>query len=279
LILMSWLLKFSPGILIFVCIILISGCIDTQISDNISVSGNVSESGQTLFVYSGAGLKEPMMEIASVFEEKTGIAVTYTFGGSGTLISQMELSKSGDAFIPGGMPDYDAAMKKGLVGEPQYVAYHVPVIAVSKGNPNQIGSVEDLAQPGLKVILGDPASCAIGKKSDQILKEHGILQEVEENVVSRSPTINELVVAMNLGTVDATIITIDQVNPETMDVIHLPSADNVVLIIPVGITTFTTKADLAGQFTDFVASDEGKTIFKNHGFPTYPDPFYEEVTA
>lgn len=275
---MDWIKKISPVVAILVCIILITGCTDSQTPDNTSITSSVSDSGQTLFVYSGAGLKAPMLEIAEVFEAETGVEVTYTFAGSGALISQLELARTGDAVILGGTPDYETARKKGLVGEPQYVAYHVPVIAVVKGNPKQIESLEDFTQSGLKVILGDPASCAIGKTSDQLLEAYGILDEVEENVVSRAATINELVVAMNLGTADATIITMDQVNSETMDVIYLPVSDNAVLVIPIGVTTVTTQPELAARFADFVASDEGKSIFEAHGFPAYPDPLYGEIT-
>ena len=61
--------------------------------------------GEQLLVYSGAGLKAPMAEIASVFSEEYGVDVQLTYGGSGVLFSQMETTKLGDIFIPGGVPD------------------------------------------------------------------------------------------------------------------------------------------------------------------------------
>jgi molybdate transport system substrate-binding protein len=121
----------------------------TAAGDNITPAGTET----ALFVYSGAGLKKPMTAIGEAFTEKSGIDVEYTFAGSGTLITQMELSRKGDAFIPGGTPDYRIAQEKGLVGEAGYVAYHVPVIVVGKGNPHNITSVDDFARPGLKIAL------------------------------------------------------------------------------------------------------------------------------
>ena len=231
----------------------------------------------SLFVYSGAGLKKPMNEIGDAFTDKYGIGVEYTFAGSGTLMTQMELSRKGDAFIPGGTPDYRIAREKGLVGEPGYVAYHVPVIAVGKGNPHNITSVDDFARPGLKIALGGVNSTSIGGAGDKLFRAHGIRDAVEANVVLRAPTINEVVVAMNMGTADAALLTLDQINPEKMDTIDLPQGDNLALIVPIGATTFTTQPEAAQAFVDFVVSDEGKAIFAKHGFPTYPDPAYAGI--
>ena len=245
-----------------------------------SVTGeNATPTGAdtSLLVYSGAGLKKPMSEIGEVFTDKYGIGVEYTFAGSGTLMTQMELSRKGDAFIPGGTPDYRIAREKGLVGEPGYVAYHVPVIAVGKGNPHNITSVDDFARPGLKIALGGVNSTSIGGAGDKLFRAHGIRDAVEANVVLRAPTINEVVVAMNMGTADAALLTLDQINPEKMDTIDLAQEDNLALIVPIGATTFTAQPDAAQAFVEFVTSDEGKAIFAKHGFPTYPDPAYAGI--
>lgn len=231
----------------------------------------------SLLVYAGAGLKKPMTDIGETFTAKSGIGVDYTFAGSGTLITQMDLSRKGDAFIPGGTPDYRIAQDKELVGEPGYVAYHVPVIVVQKGNPQNITSVDDFTRAGLKLALGGADTTAIGRAGDKLFQKHGILDDVEKNVVLRAPTINEVVVAMNMGTADAALITLDQVNPKTMDTIDLPQEDGLTLIVPIGATAFTTQPDAARQFVEFVTSDEGKAIFAKHGFPTYPDPAYAGI--
>lgn len=251
---------------VFLCT---AGCITGQ-PDNTTTE-------TSLFVYSGAGLKKPMSEIGKAFTEKTGINVEYNFAGAGTLVSQMDLSRKGDVFISGGTPDYRVAQDKGLVGEPGYVAYHVPIIAFQKGNPKNITSIDDFARPGLKVALGGVESTAIGKAGDKLFEKHGIRDAVEKNVVLRAPTINEVVVAMEMGTADAALLTLDSINPETMDTLDLPQEDGLTLVVPVGVTTFTEQPDAARQFVEFVTSDEGKAFFAKHGFPTYPDPKYAGI--
>jgi molybdate transport system substrate-binding protein len=261
--------------------LLIAGCTTTQ--PDSTTAGTVtatpaSEASQgSLLVYSGAGLKAPMQEIGLVFKQKSGIDVQYTYGGSGTLISQMNLVKKGDIFVPGSTVEYAIAEKQGLVGASQLVAYHVPVIAVQKGNPKNIQTIQDFARPGLKIVLGDANATAIGKAGTKMFNKYNITDAVEKNVVTRTPTINELTVLMNTGQADASLLTLDQINKDTMDAVPVPVRDNVILIVPVGLTTFTENTQNAQKFADFVASDEGKAVFVKHGFPAYPDPEYTGI--
>jgi len=264
------------ALIILAALLWTAGC-TVQSPTTTDTNATPGASDVSLFVYSGAGLKKPMNEIGKAFTEKTGINVEYTFAGAGALVSQMELSRKGDVFVSGGTPDYRIARDKGLVGEPGYVAYHVPIIAFQKGNPKNITSVDDLARPGLKLALGGVESTAIGKAGDILFEKHGIRDAVEENVVLRAPTINEVVIAMEMGTADAALLTLDSINPETMDTIDLVQEDSLTLIVPIGPTTFTTQPDAAQAFVAFVTSDEGKAFFAKHGFPTYPDPKYAGI--
>ena len=232
----------------------------------------------SILVFAGAGLKAPLDEIGPAFTNKSGIPVQFNYGGGGTLVSQMNLTRKGDVFMPGSTAEWNTAKDQGLVNERSLVAYHVPVIVVKKGNPKNITTLADFAQPGLKVALGDVNATAIGKAGAKMFQKRNITAAVEKNVVTRNPTINELTVIMNTGQADAAILTLDQFNPETMDMITIPVTENVVLITPVGATTFTKNPDAAAKFVAFVASDEGKAFFAKHGFPIYPDPVYAGVT-
>lgn len=239
-----------------------------------SVSGE-----QVLHAYCGAGLSAPMKEIGNLFKDQYGITVDYTFGGSGTLLSQMQTTKSGDLFMSGGTTAYNAAKQKGLVGDGQSVSYHIPLLVMPKGNPANITSIADLANPGVKLGLGDSNATAIGKQADQLLKKNGIYDAAMKNVVVRTATVNELITYVNLGQVDAAIIMADLYDPETMDSIEIPIDENVITVSPIGICTFSEQKDLAQKFIDFVVSDQGKAIFKKHNFVTYPDPAYANITG
>jgi molybdate transport system substrate-binding protein len=266
-------------LLLLIGAIVIAGCTTPQPNSTPITTVTTPPHGTqgSILVYSGAGLKAPMEEIGHLFAQKHGIDVQYTYGGSGMLITQMNLTRKGDVFIPGSTVEYNTAKNQSLVGPYQLVAYHVPLIAVQKGNPKNITTLQDFARPGLKIALGDINATAVGKAGAKMFKKLNITDAVEKNVITRTPTINELVVIMNTGQADASLLTLDNVNPNTMDSITIPTSINEVLVVPVGVTTFTENQESARKFVDFVSSTEGKAVFAKHGFPMYPDAAYAGV--
>ncbi|CAD6493867.1 MAG: Bacterial extracellular solute-binding protein [Candidatus Argoarchaeum ethanivorans] len=242
-----------------------------------TLQGLVADKPSSLMVYSGAGMRKPMDEIGSLFEQKHGVSVNYNYGGSNTLLSQIELIKTGDAYMPGATMYIEKAREKGFVDYEQNIAYHVPVIAVPEGNPAGVTCLNDLTKPGVKVVLGDAKAAACGKIADKILEKNEIFDAVNANVIARSATVNELVVYTCMGTTDASIIwqaSLIGTEDET-DIIEIPTEQNIIKVIPVGALTFSENKDYAKVFVDFVSSDEGKAVFEKHGFTAYPNPKYE----
>lgn len=241
---------------------------------NLSVTGYAAE--DSLLVYCGAGLREPMEDIAELFEDEEDIQIQYTFGGSAQLLSQIELYQTGDIYMPGARSYIDSAIEKGFVDETENVVYHVPCIITSKGNPAGVESLEDLSNPGVKVVLGEPTGPAIGKNSKQMLEKLGLWDDVSENVIAYSGTVNELLVYISMEQADASIIWEDLYNPDTMEKVEIPREMNGIKVIPIGTLVFSENQENAEKFMNFVASDDGKAVFAEYGFATYPDPKYEE---
>ena len=267
---------------IMFCSAIALGCIEEAQEPAIATDGTsgelahpATEEPHSLLVYCGAGMRKPMDEIGSLFFEEYGILINYNYAGSHTLLSQMELMQRGDAYMPGATYYFDIAKEKGITDYEQRVAYHVPVIAVPKGNPAGITSLADLAKPGVTVILGDSKAAAIGKLGDKILEENGIYDTVANNTIARGATVNELVVYTSMKQADASIIWEDLVvNSEKMEIVEIPREQNIIKIIPIGTLMFSEQKDVATKFVDFVASPEGKAIFEKHGFTAYPDEKY-----
>jgi molybdate transport system substrate-binding protein len=84
---------------------------------------------------------------------------------------------------------------------------------------------------------------------------------------------NEVMMQISLGQADASVNWWDTVKTiDDIEVIEIPEEQNIISIIPIGVTTFTKKEDIARKFVDFCASDEGKGIFEKHGFTVYNTP-------
>ncbi|MDG6258022.1 MAG: molybdate ABC transporter substrate-binding protein [Methanomicrobiaceae archaeon] len=247
------------------------GCTESQPAETGTPE---AEAGGSLLVYCGAGMREPMDEIADLFEEQEGITIQYTYGGSAQLLSQIELYQTGDAYMPGATSYIDSAIAKGFVDKTEKVVYHVMAMVVPKGNPAGIQTLEDLTKPGVRVAIGEPTGPAVGQAAKKMLEKDGMWEAVEANCVVKSGTVNELLVYVSMNQADAAIIWEDLYNEEAMDLIDIPLEEGFVKVVPIGTLTFSENPENAEKFIRFVASDEGLAIFEKHGFTTYPDEKY-----
>ena len=224
---------------------------------------------ESLFVYCGAGLKKPMEKLAKIYKEQTGVSIEYTYAGSGQLIAQLEASGAGDVFIIGSEQVYKQAKEKGLVGDYELVAHHTPCMAVPKGNPAGIEKIEDMANEGVKVILGDKEANAIGKTAAKILKTNG-LEAINKNVVATPATVNEMVTALKAKECDVAIVTKDSVfGQEDIDIIEIAPDKNIDQIIPIGVAEVSEKKETANAFVQFISGEKGQEVFAEFGFAPY----------
>lgn len=114
-----------------------------------------SEAGnEPLLLYCAAGIKPPVLELAKRYESEYGVTVQPLYGGSGTLLSNIEASNQGDVFIAADQSYIDIADDKGLTAETLPLGYQRPVIAVSEGNPKEIAELEDLLRADVRVAVG-----------------------------------------------------------------------------------------------------------------------------
>ena len=76
-----------------------------------------SGSSDGLFLYCAAGMRLPVEQIVADYEEEYGVAVQLQYGGSNTLLSQIELAKTGDLYLAADDSYMELAREKGLTQE------------------------------------------------------------------------------------------------------------------------------------------------------------------
>ena len=223
----------------------------------------------TAFV--GSASKPAMEEAARAFEQETGIKVYLNFGGSGTMLSQMKLSRSGDLYIPGS-PDYMVmAEREGVIEleTVRIISYLIPAILVQHGNPKNIQSLSDLARPGIKVGIADPESVSIGAYAYEILEYNNLLPEVGRNIVTYAESYSKIVSLVALKTVDAVIgwRIFSMWQQDSIEAVYLKSEQIPRLsYIPGALSTFTDDRERAPKFLAFLVSSQGQEIFRKWGY-------------
>ncbi len=231
--------------------------------------------GKILLVCSGAGLMKPLNQIISEFKKKTGVNVQVHYGGSGEIFGILETVCSCDVFIPGAYKYTKDAMSRGYIlrGTVRKMVLHVPVIAVPYSNPAHIRSLKDLAKPGVKVALGDPRACAIGRVSMKIFRKNRLLKGVKKNVIVYAPTVNQLLMYVATGEVEAAIVWEDATkwakSRKKMKIIEIPKRQNLIKTIPTAVTVCAKKdghINAAKAFNRFVSESRSIHIWEKWGF-------------
>ncbi len=232
-----------------------------------------SNEPESMTIFCGSANKPAMEEIAALFEREKNVKVHMIFGGSGTLLSQMELSRQGEIYLPGS-PDYIiiGERKKLLIeGSDRVVAYLVPAIITPAGNPAQIHSLEDLTRPGVRVGIGNPQTVCLGLYSIEILDRNGLLKEVMKNVVTFGGSCSRTADLAALKKVDAILgwRVFHFWNPNRMDFVPIaPESIPRISYIPISIPVFTKDSNLSQAFMDFVLSPRGREIYEKRGHIT-----------
>ena len=234
-----------------------------------------SEKLQTkeLLLYCGAGIRPPIDELIEVFERLNGIKIVTDYAGSEMLLSKIKVSHRGDLYMPGDRYYIEQAAGKGMILSQKLVCYFVPVILVQKGNPKNIRSLQDLLPSGLKLGLGNPNACAIGRATREILAKNNIPWEaIRENVAFLSLTVNELGMQIQARSLDAVIVwdAVARYYSNYGQEIPIPAENNVISTVDIGVLTFTKNRLSAEKFMEFAASEQGRAIFKKHLYRVEP---------
>lgn len=222
-----------------------------------------------MLLYCGAGIRPAAAELAAEFERRHGMLVECDYAGSEVLLGRIKLSHRGDLYMPGDIHYVDQADAEKLIASRKTACYFIPVILVQKGNPKNIQTLADLVQPGVELGLGNPETCAIGRKAKKLFAKNGIaMEDLKENVKFESATVNELGNHIKLGKLDAVIVwdAVAAYFADDATVVPIPVEKNVISTVVVGRLTCSEHPELAEKFLEFAVSDDGRAIFEKHHY-------------
>ena len=251
----------------------------------LTLSSCISKNEKSIMVFAGAASKPATEEAATAFEQKTGIKVHLNFGGSGYVLSQMQISKQGDIYFPGSSDFMEIAKEQKLVFSEteKIIAYLVPAINVQKGNPHKIKELKDLLNPLLKIAVANPEGVCVGTYALEIIEKN--FSEFEKsafknNLVNYTGSCSKTAAAVSVKSVDAVIgwRVFQYWEPQSIQNIDLDKSQIVRIgYIPVAVSKFTKKKNDAMAFIQFLQSEEGMHIFRKYKFLMTPQQAYEYI--
>jgi molybdate transport system substrate-binding protein len=233
----------------------------------------------TLTVFAAASLTEAFTELGQQFEaDHPGVKVAFNFAGSQALSAQLGEGAPADLFASASTNEMNNAVAAGRVadGSQRTFARNKLVVIYPMSNPAGLKKLQDLAKPGLKLVLAAEEVPA-GKYSLEFLDNAsqdsalGVMfrDDVLKNVVSYEENVKAVFTKVVLGEGDAGIVYLTDINVDDADGVgrlEIPDALNVTATYPIAEVSDAQQPELARAYIELVLSAQGQAILARYGF-------------
>ena len=254
--------------------------------------GAGSLDGGGITVFAASSLSEAFSDMADAYQSRhPGVEVVLNFDGSQRLRTQLEHGARADVFASADWDQMEAVEAAGLTSSPPAsFASNRLIFLVYSGTGGARGEspenspaaavdplrqrLEYLAEPGRKVVLGQP-EVPIGRYTEAMLARmeddpkfgRGLVDGVRANLVSREPNVRAIVQKVVLGEADAGVAyrsdALLHYDSQETGAWDLPDSVNVTAHYPIAALTGGGES---ARFIEFVLSEEGQRILRDHGF-------------
>lgn len=241
--------------------LLVSGCSQS------SGSNSSAPEAKTLTVFAAASLTESFNALKTEFEAAhPGVTVKYNFGGSSSLVQQLNNGAKADVFASADQANMDKAVQGGIIdGSPTVFATNKLTIAVAPGNPKGVKTFADLAGSGLKIVVC-AAQVPCGSATKTVEKNTGVTIKP----VSEEQDVKQVLTKVESGDADAGLVYVTDANTASGKVaqVDFPESAQAINNYPIAVVKDAPAADLAREFEQFVLGAQGKQALTKVGFGT-----------
>ena len=226
----------------------------------------------SLQVWACGGLAEAFIPANKQFKAKTGIDIAFTGAFAAALGKSLLGSATTEVFAGRVLALAQKLRKADKMVSFKPLCFTSYVLVTPKGNPAGISGIQDLAKPGVRVILAPNASPPGGEAVTGLLKKAGVLDQAMKNAVIQGSCVQRTMEDLMKGKGDVSVVecrlTRMPLFKGKVEILPIPEA-----FFPPGPLTFTigvmknaADKELANHFIDFILSEEGQGFFESAGF-------------
>ncbi len=245
-------MKKKIGIIILI-VVLIAGIISYNQLHN-------QNDNEVINVSAAASLQGALSEIETNFEAK-GYDLNISYGGSGTLVSQIQEGAPADIFISASQDNFDNLKKTNdVLKQTNLLKNKLIVIGKKNTDLSNLNAID-------KIAIGTPDAVPAGTYGVQALKNLNLYDEVKDKLV-QTKDVSEVVTYVESENAQVGIVySSDAYNLKNSSVLY-KFAENThdEIAYPAGLLT---KNKNAQDFYDYLQSDEAMQVFEKYGFTKY----------
>ena len=221
-------------------------------------------SGSTVTVLAASSLTTAFETLGADFEQAhPGVRVTFAFGASSTLATQITQGAPADVFASASTRTMDTVTGAGDAGDPTTFAVNTMEIATPNPQKVPVSALADLANASVKTVVCQkdvPCGAAAVKLFEQ--------NKLTVTPVSEEADVKAVLTKVELGEADAGIVYVTDVKAAGDKVVgvQIPTDQNVTTTYPIATITSSKNAATAAAFMAYVLSPEGQKVLADAGF-------------
>ncbi|HLS49486.1 MAG TPA: molybdate ABC transporter substrate-binding protein [Actinomycetaceae bacterium] len=239
----------------------LSACVSTETSS--TESGGDGRSGE-FTVFAAASLRVAFEEIADLFtEEHPNAAVRFSFAGSSDLVAQVDAGAPADVLATADEATMGNAVGAGTIaGEPTIFATNVLTLVTPAANPAGITGLDASLEDAMLVVCAPQVPC--GGATHTLVERLGITL----SPVSEESSVTDVLAKVTSGQADAGLVyaTDALTAGDEVEVIAVPSAEDVVVRYPVAVVADAPRPELAQAWVDLVTGEAARDVLDESGF-------------
>jgi molybdate transport system substrate-binding protein len=227
-----------------------------------------SADAMPVMLYCAASNRAVMEAIKTDYEKETGLRLEIQYGPSQTLLSSIEVSRTGDLYLPADDSYLKMGREKGIIDETIPLARQQGVIAVSKGNPKSIMSFDDLLRDGVRLVQANPDATAIGNITRKVLQEQQLWNSLDQATTAYRTTVTEVANDVLVGAADVGVVydAVLHTYPD-LEFVELPELQDASSDIAIGVVSNSSQPERALHFARYAsAKDRGLKRYTEFGF-------------
>ena len=223
---------------------------------------------ERLLVFAATSLINAIEEIRPAFQEKEGIELAVSYGGSQMLAQQIVQGAPADLFISAGEGPVGLLAGRDLTdgGARSLASNDLVVVSRMAGTP--LESIEDLAS-GLvgRIAIADPDLAPAGAYARESLVNLGLWESLADKLVL-SPNVRVALAYVEAGNADAALVyRTDAMASSGLRVLDIVPADTYSTVVyPAVLIRGSGGRERAELFVDHLQTPSVREVFARYGF-------------
>jgi molybdate transport system substrate-binding protein len=223
---------------------------------------------QEIIVAAASDLTPAFEELGKMFEQETGVKVTFSFGSTGMLAKQIENGAPVDLFAAANISFVEELEKKGLVLPDTKAIYARGRITLwtTAQSTVRVERVEDLARPDVKrVAIANPEHAPYGVAAREALARAGVLAAVEPKLVL-GENVRQAMQYAETGNAEVAITALSLSVQSTGRWTMVPEQLHNPLDQALAVVRATRHEKQARDFAAFINGPRGRPVMRKYGF-------------